>query len=50
MHKKNILTTNAATAAAIVAFKNGATELQAMLIGNDAAKKSQEILLPKSCK
>ena len=42
MHKKNILTTNAATAAAIVAFKNGATELQAMLIGNDAAKKARK--------
>ena len=42
MHKKNIHTTNAATAAAIVAFKNGATELQAMLIGNDAAKKARK--------
>ena len=42
MHKKNIHTTNAATAAAIVAFKNGATELEAMLIGNDAAKKARK--------
>ena len=39
-HKRNIFATNAATAAAIVAIKTGSTELQAMLVGSDAAKKA----------
>ena len=39
-HKRNVFATNAATAAAIVAIKTGSTELQAMLVGSDAAKKA----------
>ena len=41
-HEKNIFATNAATAAAIVAINHGATELEAMLKGSDAAKKARK--------
>ena len=36
--------TNAAAAAAIVAIKTGSTELQAMLVGSNAAKKAMASL------
>ena len=39
-HKRNVFATNKAVAAAIVAIKTGSTELQAMLVGSDAAKKA----------
>ena len=40
-HKRNIFATNAACAAAIVAIKNGSTEMEAMSIGNNAAKNAR---------
>ena len=44
MHKRNIFTTNAACAAAIVAIKHGSTELEAMVIDSDAAKKTENLI------
>ena len=41
MHKRNIFTTNAACAAAIVAIKHGSTEMEVMSIGNEAAKNAR---------
>merc|ERR1711874_710787 len=40
-HKRNIFATNAACAAAIVAIKNGSTEMESMSIGNNAAKNAR---------